>query len=167
MGLFNFRKKQNLFTIRGKNNHVYLIKSDGKKIEIKSPISGIDITVEGNDNELIFKEPLYFHASSCLVVSNGSKINFGTHHPFGVICHIGIRWGDNQTLVFGDNISINNSYFNLGETGTKLTFGNDCMISCDCHFFSTDSHRIFYENERKNVQKYLGGGIWKPYLVWS
>lgn len=153
----SFLTRLNIFSITGQNNHIYLIKQSGEKVAIDAPLPGLDITIRGNNNLLIFKEPLHFQYSSCLIESNDSKINFGSCHPFGVICHIGIRFGDKQSLTFGDNISINNSYFNLGESETKLTFGNDCMISCDCHFFSTDSHHILTGNERKNLQKPSGG----------
>ena len=73
---------------------------------------------------------------------------YGSHHHLyigrNVIFKSGSIWfEDNSNEIYiGDNTTIENASLSAAEAGTKLTIGEDCMLSSNIRISTTDSHSI-------------------------
>lgn len=67
---------------------------------------------------------------------------------------------DNATLILGDNFTISSNSEVICKT--KVTFGNDCLLSWDILIMDSDMHKIFQNCEYVNPDKpvVIGNHVW-------
>ena len=103
------------------------IKNNGynNSIEISDNVHlrKVRIKIHGNNNKIIIKKNAYLHNVHIRVGFRDSKIN-------------------NTTIEIGENTSFNSADFQLGEDGSTITIGDDCMFSFNIEIACSDTHSI-------------------------
>lgn len=114
----------------------------GNRIVLKegAKVTGANISVIGNDNQIIFHKNSLVRDSDIVIRGNNCVFSLGSNSDTGV-----------------------RSFFGIGEDGVALTIGQDCMFSSDCRFYTTDFHSIVDDkNDRVNSPNniVIGDHVW-------
>lgn len=91
-------------------------------------------------------------------LEKGARLIFKGTCSLGVGCRINVS--RNGELVFGNNFSATSR--STFYSNKKIEFGNDCLVSWDCLFMDTDSHKIFQNEEHinQNAEICIGNHVW-------
>ena len=91
-------------------------------------------------------------------LEKGAVLIFKGNCSLGAGCRINVS--SNGLVVFGDNFSATSrSTFYCNK---KIEFGDDCLVSWDCLFMDTDSHKIFQDGKYINhdAEICIGNHVW-------
>ncbi len=128
--------KQNAF----KNNEVYLIDKNGNKKRVFHEIRGLNLVMNGKNNIVEMYKNSRFRNSLAMFI------------------------GDNSILKIGNNFSSVGVNFWLGDEGSNITIGDDCMFSQNINIWAADGHTIINKDDDIpcNYPKpvILGNHIW-------
>lgn len=127
---------------------IYNIKDYGKnnKVEIHKPIffRKSKIKIYGNNNKIVIKENAYLHNVTIRIGFPDCPIN-------------------NCNITIGSRTGFNSADIQLGESGSFLTIGDDCMFSFNVEIACTDTHSITdLDGNLLNVGKSIeiGSHVW-------
>lgn len=126
------------------NGNIYIC-GDNNKICIGNTIKDltVDIYITGdNNNNIIVDENVF-----------GS---FKFYTPFKNVNH--------TSLTIGYGTSFTHAIFHMQESETSISIGQDCMISWDVYFFTSDCHTVIDNQTKKILNK--GGNIFIGNHVW-
>ena len=75
-----------------------------------------------------------------------------------------VRFGSNNNrIILGNNTTVENAYF-LCDDGSKIILGDDCMLSYDLEFRTTDAHQLIDMNSKEVINPpddiLLGDHVW-------
>ena len=162
--------RSNIIMIRGNNNALFI---DDKQI-----VSNSRIEISGNRNSVKVGKRIYseeFWGNTVRVIGNNNSVEIGDGVCFSS-CNIFIV-GNNNSIQIGRKCSMVNTNFHMEQNdntilineestfhgrdnnyvefaldeGTKITIGEDCMISNNVRFRSSDSHSIVdFDGKRIN-----------------
>ena len=130
------------------NNKIVLIKTNGEKI-YNPKIKGLRVLFEGNNN--------YIEINAPIKIKDRFILNFyGDNNRFIIGKNSSIRdlscnQRSNTEIKIGSNFSSFYSKLNLFRSkNTKITIGNDCMLSYNIEIRCSDSHKI-YDKDTKEI----------------
>lgn len=131
------------YKIRGKNNKIIIVKNGvERKLKFMERISGLNIFIKGEGNQIIFHTPLpHFIDSSIYLVGDNNTIEIGSS-SYIVELDISCQWEcHNRMIKIGDNFSCERTKIVINEDNATLNIGQDCMFS---NFIEirTDGHAI-------------------------
>lgn len=114
------------------------------KISKSAYIRKVKISVYGNNNIIEIGDNTYLHKVNI-------KIGFGN-------CPI-----NNCTIRIGEKTSFNSTDIQLGESGSSLIIGDDCMFSFDIEITCSDTHSVLdmegnLINKGENIT--IGNHVW-------
>lgn len=125
-----------------------------------------NLKIHGNNNHV---ETKYYKKVSVKIYGNNNTVIIkDTNMPVACTIIIGC-WDcrvDNCTVEIGENLYTNGFNLFVMEDNTKVSIGNDCMISNSVMFYASDTHSILNENgQLTNCGKYIdiGNHVWIGY----
>ena len=145
---FNKILRRNNF---GKNNEL-LVQKNNKLSKYTSSISGLKISVCGENNKIIIDQKTLkaFSHSSINVDANNSTIIF---EETDRICnlYLSICCGDNQRFVWGKGSNCWGLNAFLHEENSTIIIGEDCMFSGEISIWATDGHAVLDNSNKKAI----------------
>lgn len=124
-------------TLENYNTHMYI----GKNVQL----SGVNIQI-GNGSKLIIEDNVYIEPGSAIRIRDNSTLYIG-NKSFG---KISISVLNDSVLYVGNGTSFVNASFKV-ESNSFCYIGNDCMVSYEVTFQSSDSHNIFDLEKKENI----------------
>lgn len=121
-----------------------LINGDDNSFISKSPNTRILINIYGNNNKILIEDD---------VVLNNDCIYIGTPDSPA----------DNCNVVIGKKTSSNGFCIRLGEDGSEVVIGENCIFSSGINMWCTDSHSILdFDNKLLNRGMFIkiGNHVW-------
>ncbi|AIY00854.1 acetyltransferase [Arthrobacter sp. PAMC 25486] len=103
------------------------------------------------------------HALHANFDCDNGRIEIGSHHGVTPLkAHI--RVGQDSTVIIGNNVSNTSTVTINAVEGTKVTIGNDCMLSSQVEIRTDDAHPIFdvRTEKRSNPSRSMriGNHVW-------
>lgn len=140
--------------IKGKNNRIILGPNFYRNCTIR---------LNGDNNEIIFKESDYFIKNMRIsIYGNNNKISIGRNFATNGL-RFSIEDNNNFIIIGNDCHGGGNSEFAAIE-GTTISLGDDCMLSANISIRTGDSHSIIDNTtcQRLNKSKsvYIGDHVW-------
>lgn len=159
--IFSILLKRIKQSICKKNNTIILIKRNGKKI-YNPKIKNLTVSFRGCNNYIEIHEPFIIYVKMKISCSGNSSIKIETNNKYSE-CNIYI--GNHTTLEIGKNTTIGGAEFVLySGQGTKITVGDDCMISTNVQIRTSDGHSLYDTNSRKlinpNTDIIINNHVW-------
>lgn len=146
---YNFRKAHLSYgvgklKIKGKNNRFILVK-DGKEIDVKWPLAGLDVELSGNNNIIKIGYPWHFENTKIKITDNNNLFEIKS-------CQMGVK--DTYFLVnrgakvlIGENFCVagggKSSFFIGEEDNMSLTIGNDVLFASNNIVRTSDNHTMY------------------------
>lgn len=128
--------------IFGENNFVYILNGENKEI-LDICYSGLNIEIEGNNNEIILHEGLIASNSNIVIKNSNCHIELCSTPHFNNVNIVCVN-GDGQEVYIGENCSfapMSRCQITLDDDN-KLIIGKDCMFSNTIDIWCTDGHTI-------------------------
>lgn len=125
--------------ISGENNTVVLVKN-GMEVPFE-PISGLSITITGNNNIVKIGVPSKFIGTT--VVMNGDNNFFSikpTRHRF--IRHTNFGMENGGIITIGGGISVYRALNMVAKENKKIEVGDECMFAREIIIRNNDGHTI-------------------------
>lgn len=125
--------------ISGENNTVVLVKN-GMEVPFE-PISGLSITITGNNNTVKIGVPSKFIGTT--VVMNGDNNFFSikpTRHRF--IRHTNFGMENGGIITIGGGISVYRALNMVAKENKKIEVGDECMFAREIIIRNNDGHTI-------------------------
>ena len=151
------------------SNHLYIIDKSGSSYEV-SYIPGLEVVWSGADNVIkIYSDTLPKIKNTRIYCDNNdSEVSIGYGCDIMNFC-IYIK-GDKSTLNIGDCFTVQGGKIILGgESGTKVTIGNDCMFAGEVYIKSSDSHTVYDNSTQEAINipdaVHIGNHVWLGYGV--
>lgn len=154
--------KNSFFHNHGKNNHVFLIDSNGKRYEIHR-FKNSKIKFQGDNNTIEIHAPfgeLYLD----ITIYNNTTIIFNKSMYSRKISISGFD-NNGNTIVFGQDFSTTDIlHISLLRGDGNIYIGNDCMFAYNVTIQMGDGHAIYDKgtneiiNNNKNI--YVGNHVW-------
>jgi len=150
--------------IKGKNNRIYIVDDNGKKIEINWAIAGLNIEINGNDNIITIGFPYHFENSKILLFGDS---NFFSCKPTSIGIKKASFYISRGSLIdIGRNFgSCENCNFFIGEEyNMKCFIGDEVLFSFNNIVRTSDAHTIYdiktnkLINYGKNI--HIGNHVW-------
>ncbi len=151
MGLFDFIKNLFPYRTKGKNNKIYIVLKNKKKV-LKRKLSGLDINISGDNNTIILHYPIYFKNSLIQMEGNDSSFEMlASHSP---MCNTKIYLKNNDHIYIGAfskfntgniKIMVNN---NPKDKPSYLKIGNSIQVGENVRIRTSDGHAIFNQGEK-------------------
>lgn len=125
-----------------------------------------DIKTYGKNNKIDIKKPIFFRKSKIRIYGNNNTILIDEH---AYLHNVTVRIGfpdcpiNNCNIVIGKKTGFNSADIQLGESGSSLTIGDDCMFSFNVEITCTDTHSITdLEGNLLNIGKNIeiGSHVW-------
>lgn len=143
------------------NNRVVLVKQNGQKV-YNPKIKNLNITFNGKNNYIEIKEPFSIERSFSILLGNNNKVYFD---EFCEVSKMVLELGnDNQFMVGSYNWFCNVNLWNTYLNNTKISIGNDCMLSYAVEIKATDAHTVYDKetlevlNPPKDIK--IGNHVW-------
>ena len=156
-----FLKKGFFSRFKNKHNTFVLIKKDGKKV-YNPKIKNLTVKMFGENNYIEIHEPINIIKKGYISCVSNSKISIGANNKYK---EIEILVGTNNELKIGKNTTAGRAHFLMRESqNTKISIGDDCMISYNVIIRTGDGHTI-YDSKTKEVLNhpqdvYIGNHVW-------
>lgn len=125
--------------ISGENNVVLLVKN-GMEVPYE-PISGLSITITGNNNTVKIGVPSKFIGTT--IVMNGDNNFFSikpTRHRF--IRHTNFGMENGGIITIGGGISVYRALNMVAKENKKIEVGDECMFAREIIIRNNDGHTI-------------------------
>ena len=147
MGILKKIKKKFIkYNVKGNNNRVYIVRN-GIKEEEKRTIKGLEIFIDGNDNEIVIEGNIKFQSSIIVIRNSGCKIYIeNTPYEINNMYVEMVQPCKNQSVHFCKNLSINGASFYIYGNDASLEIGEDCMFSTDIIVMTGDGHKLIDKN---------------------
>lgn len=156
-----FFKKDFFSKFKNKHNTFVLIKKDGKKV-YNPKIKNLTVKMFGENNYIEIHEPINIAKKGYISCFSNSKVLIDANNKYK---ETEILVGTNNELMIGKNTTIERAYFLMRESqNTKISIGDDCMISYNVIVRTGDGHTIYNSktmevlNPPKDV--YIGNHVW-------
>lgn len=137
---------------QGENNYIH--------IDEAYNIGNFNVSVEGDNNHILFKHPLHVTPSTRIdiwVSGSNNKISANGIHANALTIHCvsGLR------CYIGKRTSINGAYISSNEPSAVL-IGKDCLFATEVKIYPTDFHKIFSNGQRINPPQpiTIGNKVW-------
>lgn len=145
----------------GDNNKLFLIK-DGKKIPY-TPINGLSILIEGNNNVIEIELPSNFVSSSITVAGDNNYLSISkTKHRFIRRTSFGLANGG--TIKIGSGLSVYRDLNIVAKNGKSILIGDECMIAREVVIRNDDAHVIVDKNTGELINPpediFIGNKVW-------
>lgn len=147
-------RKCNRINIRTNNKVECKIRVDGRDNNIQLELKGrsraiVDITVYGNNNEIIIGEDVS--------IAQKLKIVIGQHHPnFGKV--------SNCKIYIGARTSFESCTLITYNSGAEIHIGSECMFSSGITIYQTDGHPIIDRQSGRIINTVramcIGNHVW-------
>ncbi len=125
--------------VSGENNVVLLVKN-GMEVPYE-PISGLSITITGNNNTIKIGVPSKFIGTT--IVMNGDNNFFSikpTRHRF--IRHTNFGMENGGIITIGGGISVYRALNMVAKENKKIEVGDECMFAREIIIRNNDGHTI-------------------------
>ena len=145
-------------SLSGKNNKI-LIKSNGKVLNCRKRIKGLDILINGNDNTIIIETPYKFNCSRIICKGNNNTIIIGGT-KYGInslFIDMRVR-KNNRTVNIGKNTKIIGANLHALSDSSSIEIGENCLLSWGIEIMNGDAHKIY---DMKTQQVINQGGYCK------
>ena len=145
-------------SLSGKNNKI-LIKSNGKVLNCRKRIKGLDILINGNDNTIIIETPYKFNCSRIICNGNNNTIIIGGT-KYGInslFIDMRVR-KNNRTVNIGKNTKIIGANLHALSDSSSIEIGENCLLSWGIEIMNGDAHKIY---DMKTQQVINQGGYCK------
>ncbi len=134
------------FKVWGSNNRVAIVEKGIKYSMPDEGIEGLDLSIDGNNNDVLIEMPLNFvDCKLSLVGDNNSFILRSSRKTrfLKVVFYV----ADGCMIEIGRNCYINNNatFIAKEKQGTKIVIGDDCIISAECLIRCGDGHTLINE----------------------
>lgn len=118
----------------------------------------------GSGNSIFIGKDTIIDDSYIRIVGNNNSITFGDNCSIGPRCSFWLE-GNNICVVIGSKTTFTNDVeVNAQEDGSRITLGDDCMLSNHIIIRTSDSHPIYdvATHERLNPAKpvVIGNHVW-------
>lgn len=138
------------------SNDLYLASGQRSKIDIKFKFSDRSV-----DNKIFVDDALSFRGT--INVNGSNNIVFISDSDQKLTCTIDVRGQDNN-LFIGRNTSINQANLLVDGDGSRLTIGDECMLSYGIRVRTSDSHAIIDLKKRQQINHsqdvVIGPRVW-------
>lgn len=125
--------------ISGINNSLYICKDN--KLYDYSPVDGLNININGNDNVVIIHMPTKFVDVNIVMGGNGNRCEIlPTEHRY--IRHTTLGMENGGTIRIGRRISVYKNLHVVAKAGCSVDIGDECMIASDIIIRNDDGHVI-------------------------
>lgn len=156
-----FFKKDFFSRFKNKHNTFVLIKKDGKKV-YNPKIKNLTVEMFGQNNYIEIHEPINIVKKGYIACDSNSKILIGANNKY---LEVEMIVGTDCELDIGKNTTVAKASFILKRSqNTKISIGDDCMISHDVIIRTEDGHTI-YDSKTMEVLNYpedvyIGNHVW-------
>ena len=140
------------FSFNGSNNHVYLVDAEThEKTEIHHQLQGLNIYIEGNDNEIEIMFPIgkFVNCNICITKSIGAHVVF-ENYIYLEGCFFSIHNGEKQNIIIEKYTSFTGGAVIWVHENSSLHIKQDCMFSSNIVIWTADGHAM-YDIESKKV----------------
>ncbi|MBP5399134.1 MAG: acyltransferase [Alphaproteobacteria bacterium] len=134
------------FKVWGSDNKVVIIENGVKYAMPDDGIEGLDISINGNNNNVLIEMPLNFVDCRLAVVGDGNTFVIKSSRKtrfLKVLFYV----ADGCMINIGRNCYINNNatFIAKEKPGTKIVIGDNCIISAECLLRCGDGHTLVNE----------------------
>ena len=146
---------------KNKNNVFVLVKKDGRRV-FNPKIKNLTVKMYGENNYIEIHEPFIITKKVLISCSSNSKIKIGSCNYYK---EAEILVGSNNELYIGKNTTAGRiSIIQRGSKNTKITIGDDCMLSYNVIIRTEDAHTIYDCKTMKVLNKpqdvNIGNHVW-------
>lgn len=142
------------------------IKGNNNRINIVDSLMRNNLfQIKGNNNSVV-SSGSYFYNANIIITGNNNHVIIGNKSTlYG--CELWLE-GDDNEIIIGEHVTIEKHTHLSAIEGTKITLGDDCMLSSEIHLRTGDSHSIINEKgERINNSESvsIGNHVWIGHRV--
>jgi acetyltransferase-like isoleucine patch superfamily enzyme len=140
-------------------------KGKNSKIEVCKGVllKKVNIICKGKNNEVTIGLNSRLKNVKIEVTGNNNIISIGENVAFYEGAHFLIT-GDNCKITLGDKVTVGSANFYAGESNTNIAVGEDCMLSRDIKFATSDFHSIIDLTTNIRINKaadvFVGNHVW-------
>jgi len=131
------------YKILGENNRIVLFDDNGFEIDLNKNISGLTISIDGNNNLVRIHAKTVF-IDSYIQIGNDNVCIEIDHSDF-LSMYLRCCFRDGQKFKLGKNTEIGGACFYLDEE-TACFIGKGCMFSNDIKVWGSDGHAVLDKN---------------------
>ena len=158
-------QEQSIFKVWGANNSVTIIDSGGEHQLGPEGFPGLDISINGNNNNVRIELPMRFSESRLVIVGDNNAFSIRSSNKSKIL-RVFFYIGDGCAIDIGRNCHINNnvSFIAKERAGTGIYVGNNCAIATECILRCGDGHTLINEyngqplNEPDDI--IIGNHVW-------
>jgi len=99
------------------------------------------VKIKGRGHRIIIEKGTRLYNCSISISGEDNHLIIGKETGLTGGGTIRIEDSDNK-IVIGNHVSISNAFFSVADRSTKIEIGDDCLISSDVTFRTSDSHSI-------------------------
>jgi acetyltransferase-like isoleucine patch superfamily enzyme len=140
-------------------------KGKNSKIEICKGVllKKVNILCKGKNNEVVIGKNTRLKNVKIEVTGNNNTITIGENVAFYEAGTFLIS-GDNCHITIGNKVTVGSASFHAGEGNTNISVGEDCMLSRDIKFATSDFHSIIDITTNTRINKaadvFVGNHVW-------
>ncbi len=151
---------------KGKNNKLY-IKQNKILKESKKIVPGLSIDIDGENNIIIIDSECKFCNS--IICCNGNNNEIIIEKSVYNISNLTVNFSgklDNRKVHIKENVSIGGAKLNCWSENSKITIGQDCMLSYGIKIINGDGHILLdkltneYLKNNHNIYCEIGNHVW-------
>ena len=144
--------QQEFYEIHPENNNKIYIISEGIKSELKHKISGLNIIIEGSNNQIVINMPTNFDKAIIRIASNNSYVEINKSPRF--MLNINMWGGNHQKFIFGENSDTSCvGVAHLVDDHASIIIGKDCMLAGEVILWGRDAHAIYDIDTKKVINE--------------
>lgn len=148
------------YKINGENNKIVFIEN-GKPVE--KEISGLNITINGNNNYIEIELPSKFTSSAIVMDGDNNKfILKSTKHR--TIRHTTFGLEGGSEIKIGSGLSAYRDINIVAKNGKNITIGDECMFAREIMIRNNDGHVILDKNTKEILNPpediIIGNNVW-------
>jgi len=141
-------------------------KGSNNEIKTESVLGSVNIEMAGDGNKIHIGPNVRVQSAEIIFRGNGSSILIEDNCRFG---NLRVIIQDSAKIIIGRNSTIEQTYL-LARDGRMITLGEDCMISFQTDFRTSDAHGIYDKDSRQLLNFpgdiVIGNHVWIGQGCW-
>ena len=143
------KKNENIkYSIIGLNNKVLLVDTLNESKLINKKIKGLEISVNGNNNNITIANDCIFNNTKIIVNANNCTINIGHNCRLNNL-NIMALFGNSQQLHIEEKVVCLGANIHLKDEQASVYIGANTLLSHDIHIWATDGHALIDNTSKK------------------
>ena len=158
-------QEQSVFKVWGANNRITIIDDNGEHSLGPEGFPGLDININGSNNNVRIEMPLRFSECRLVIVGDNNSFSIRSSNKTRML-KVFFYLADGCAIDIGRDCHINNNVSIMAKekSGCRISIGNNCAIAMECILRCGDGHTLVNEyngeplNEPDDIT--IGNHVW-------